>query len=360
MLLENLQAEFGFFVDFLVCHKDSLLRSPFNGDLERIRLVLGTQNEACLDLRDSLGFTRYLKVFNSISANALEFTDSKLTWIKLANVLLLQTRLSSTNALGDWLHVNTVFPRDAKESTTTKEKLMSLLDSGPRTAGRVQLEGEGGFDYDLDRLNEMLSRETAMVTLGIQRARLLANRKPFFQVCENQEHITALSAICFGSKAQGGSNELPSNAKLHKMIASCKATLHHEIGVCLNTNIHFLPLITNYTDRSLGNCSYLDTCHKLKSCRYVHYYTLHPGCLPEEREKSVRELLLALDYTIGECHDTISRKITPPQWINCDVRNLPFSILGKKLQPSSQIRPGIYTCRFPMEPAKMVSFFLSR
>ena len=37
-----------------------------------------------------------------------------------------------------------------------------------------------------------------------------------------------------------------------------------------------LPIINNHTDLNLGDCSYLDTCHKLKSCRYLHYYTLTP------------------------------------------------------------------------------------
>ena len=33
----------------------------------------------------------------------------------------------------------------------------------------------------------------------------------------------------------------------------------------------FLPIINNHTDLNLGDCSYLDTCHKLKSfCIIIH------------------------------------------------------------------------------------------
>ena len=35
--------------------------------------------------------------------------------------------------------------------------------------------------------------------------------------------------------------------------------------------MHFQRLIFPWTDVSLGNCSYLDTCRHMKACRYVHY-----------------------------------------------------------------------------------------
>ena len=35
------------------------------------------------------------------------------------------------------------------------------------------------------------------------------------------------------------------------------------------------------------------------------------------------------EYTIGDCFTESFREVLPPQWINCDVRHLPFSILGK-------------------------------
>lgn len=35
--------------------------------------------------------------------------------------------------------------------------------------------------------------------------------------------------------------------------------------------LHFRRLIFPWTDPSLGNCSYLDTCRHMKTCHYVHY-----------------------------------------------------------------------------------------
>lgn len=35
--------------------------------------------------------------------------------------------------------------------------------------------------------------------------------------------------------------------------------------------LHFKRLIFSWTDPSLGNCSYLDTCRHMKGCKYIHY-----------------------------------------------------------------------------------------
>lgn len=35
--------------------------------------------------------------------------------------------------------------------------------------------------------------------------------------------------------------------------------------------VHFQRLIFPWTDPSLGNCSYLDTCRHMKICKHIHY-----------------------------------------------------------------------------------------
>uniref|UniRef100_U9UE94 mRNA m(6)A methyltransferase n=1 Tax=Rhizophagus irregularis (strain DAOM 181602 / DAOM 197198 / MUCL 43194) TaxID=747089 RepID=U9UE94_RHIID len=52
--------------------------------------------------------------------------------------------------------------------------------------------------------------------------------------------------------------------------------------------LHFKPMLRPHTELELGDCSYLNTCHRMDTCKY-----------------------------------------RPPQWINCDVRKFDFSILGK-------------------------------
>ncbi|KAL9276007.1 putative N6-adenosine-methyltransferase MT-A70-like [Drosera capensis] len=35
--------------------------------------------------------------------------------------------------------------------------------------------------------------------------------------------------------------------------------------------VHFRRIIAPHTDVNLGDCSFLDTCRHMKTCKYVHY-----------------------------------------------------------------------------------------
>ena len=37
------------------------------------------------------------------------------------------------------------------------------------------------------------------------------------------------------------------------------------------SKLHFKRVIQPWTDPSLGNCSYLDTCRNMRNCKYIHY-----------------------------------------------------------------------------------------
>lgn len=85
--------------------------------------------------------------------------------------------------------------------------------------------------------------------------------------------------------------------------------------------LHFRKLIFPWTDEKMGNCSYLDTCRNINTCKYVHY-ELDPdpdAYTPEhvqalEAKREVPAYLQAL---------------TKPQWIKCDIRSFDMTILGK-------------------------------
>ena len=323
-------------VRFLDSRKEALLDEPFNGNIESIRSIFRAE---CNDefakerAKDMPAFLDFLAEFNVISGNALVLTnetEKRFEWIKAANVSMLKRRLEAPKCEKEMQISNTCFVSDAKSKAEPDvgHRLMEILAKDPQTVVHCQDVAEKGFDHDLARLTEMLARPTAMVTLGIKRAQLKTSQKPFYEVCEVLDHSQTLANLCLNLKSIGlGFHELPTNAKIHKVITSCKSLLTKEVLACVKTHIHFLPLLTNNTDLYLGNCSYLDTCHKLKNCRYLHYYTLNPSQTVTDAGQP--QPLLALEYTIGECHDTMLRREIPAQWINCDVRYLPFSILGK-------------------------------
>ncbi|GAA5906386.1 mRNA (N6-adenosine)-methyltransferase [Sporobolomyces salmoneus] len=89
-------------------------------------------------------------------------------------------------------------------------------------------------------------------------------------------------------------------------------------------NVHFVRALRPHTDTSLGDCSYLNTCHRMDSCRYVHWVLEDPGKLSnEERER--RKVEEAQNATLRQTQE----RALPPQWVNADLRTLDVSVLGK-------------------------------
>eukprot|EP01118_Nematostelium_gracile_P013153 TRINITY_DN4935_c0_g1_i3.p1 TRINITY_DN4935_c0_g1~~TRINITY_DN4935_c0_g1_i3.p1 ORF type:complete len:426 (+),score=101.48 TRINITY_DN4935_c0_g1_i3:430-1707(+) len=76
--------------------------------------------------------------------------------------------------------------------------------------------------------------------------------------------------------------------------------------------IHFRRILMPHTDISLGDCSYLDTCRHMKSCKFVHY---------EIDESDDKKLTLS--------QMTLTKELTEGQWVNCDIRHFDMSVLGK-------------------------------
>ncbi|XP_076885176.1 putative N(6)-adenosine-methyltransferase MT-A70-like [Bidens hawaiensis] len=87
--------------------------------------------------------------------------------------------------------------------------------------------------------------------------------------------------------------------------------------------VHFRRIIAAHTDMNLGDCSFLDTCRHMKTCKYVHYELDStpdvPNMLagPSKPLKSQRAEYCS-EVELGES-----------QWINCDIRNFRMDILGQ-------------------------------
>ncbi|KAF5205627.1 N6-adenosine-methyltransferase catalytic subunit [Thalictrum thalictroides] len=91
--------------------------------------------------------------------------------------------------------------------------------------------------------------------------------------------------------------------------------------------VHFRRIIAQHTDVGLGDCSFLDTCRHMKTCKFVHY-ELDPtqdvptmmiggGAPPSTMIKSQRAEYCS-EVELGEA-----------QWINCDIRSFRMDILGQ-------------------------------
>ncbi|XP_029437137.1 N6-adenosine-methyltransferase catalytic subunit [Rhinatrema bivittatum] len=93
--------------------------------------------------------------------------------------------------------------------------------------------------------------------------------------------------------------------------------------------LHFRRIINKHTDESLGDCSFLNTCFHMDTCKYVHYEIdlctdLETLGGPDNPASQV--LALAKGVSGRDCN---VNRLFPPQWIRCDIRYLDVSILGK-------------------------------
>lgn len=95
--------------------------------------------------------------------------------------------------------------------------------------------------------------------------------------------------------------------------------------------LHFKKIIQAHTDVVLGDCSFLNTCFHMETCKYVHYQVDNdqaalklPKC--EQLENTARNTAVVQKRNI-EPQSGLS--LFPPQWIQCDLRYLDMSCLGK-------------------------------
>ncbi|XP_028330983.1 N(6)-adenosine-methyltransferase subunit METTL3 [Gouania willdenowi] len=93
------------------------------------------------------------------------------------------------------------------------------------------------------------------------------------------------------------------------------------------TKLHFRRIINKHTDESLGDCSFLNTCFHMDTCKYVHYEI---DCPPEADCGLLGPQAGTANLGLhAEDADSNVGKLFPSQWICCDIRYLDVSILGK-------------------------------
>lgn len=79
--------------------------------------------------------------------------------------------------------------------------------------------------------------------------------------------------------------------------------------------VHFTEIIRPHTDPSLGDCSYLDTCHRPQTCRFLHY---------DDPVGPARPSASAQDVAT----DDVLPAVPPPAYCNADLRHFDLASLG--------------------------------
>ncbi|XP_008560809.1 N6-adenosine-methyltransferase subunit METTL3 [Microplitis demolitor] len=101
--------------------------------------------------------------------------------------------------------------------------------------------------------------------------------------------------------------------------------------------LHFKKIIQGHTDESLGDCSFLNTCFHMDTCKYVHYEV--DGSTALSKEHVTETDLSSVNNTTKSAVETPGQvtgpgsgtelTLYPPQWIQCDLRYLDMTVLGK-------------------------------
>lgn len=209
--------------------------------------------------------------------------------------------------------------RDVEQPVSLVDRLMAALkdSEGCTPNGKI-----------LSKLEKLLETKPASVELARERARNTVSQEIFIDSCTNTHHSSILSTASYISNNKITSLQWD---KLNRCEQECPGLVN-----CVSSKIHFIPNLKPQTDISLGDCSYLDTCHKLNSCRYVHYLQYVPESLVADRGKQLQHHNALVQqnkkigfYTLGDCCSIAVKPNLPAQWIQCDIRKFDFNILGK-------------------------------
>lgn len=184
----------------------------------------------------------------------------------------------------------------------------------------------------LHQMEYLLNTPSASHSLQRERARIRTEIKPFYETCEESDHATLLTNLVTFDKV---TNICKINdQKFKKMERSFQNKNFISLSKCIQNKLHFIPIVQPQTDLKLGDCSYLDTCHKMSICRYTHYGQLMPTICNDanaeisKHKDEIEESMRIWDFTRGEPTSLFTQKKLPAQWINCDLTKLDFSVLG--------------------------------
>ncbi|XP_034949048.1 N6-adenosine-methyltransferase subunit METTL3 [Chelonus insularis] len=110
-------------------------------------------------------------------------------------------------------------------------------------------------------------------------------------------------------------------------------------GTAKCKKLHFKKIIQSHTDESLGDCSFLNTCFHMDTCKYVHYEVDGSTALSKEQvnetvvsntsNSTPKTSVVETPGPVTGPGSGTELTLYPPQWIQCDLRYLDMTVLGK-------------------------------
>mmetsp|Transcript_20838 Transcript_20838/g.65932 ORF Transcript_20838/g.65932 Transcript_20838/m.65932 type:complete len:562 (+) Transcript_20838:102-1787(+) len=209
-------------------------------------------------------------------------------------------RLRSTGSLDSYGDGFQAYPGHALANLGDASRERALVPSNGRAFA--------GSDSVEDLLKAPTTRQRQLIDAGDELRKLLA--EPTAR--------QSLTAQKFMNKSQNMAQFCPHGSRL-----DCRKAMD-STAAC--AKIHFKKIIKPWTDESLGDCSYLDTCRHIDKCKYVHYAL----DLTVEQAKYLNECGVHNRGTDTKRINELAMKgmELPAQWIQCDLRVFPLSIFN--------------------------------
>ncbi|CCH61583.1 hypothetical protein TBLA_0F00390 [Henningerozyma blattae CBS 6284] len=340
-------------IHFLITNNSQLINAPLSGQLYNIfsLFIIQRKNQVARNLKgpiaenndkydNSLTFNEFSKELMNISNvaegslffkenTALSTEDQFLEFIDTFPLKILYHKLTSQDEKD--LHEDSrLIEAELSRKNSIANSDLSLLDRLMKALDEPKKDAsESSWNKNLlDRLNTQLNTKTGSNILGKERSEKTILKTEYISTCKDPNHSSMLSTSVYIVNNKIVSIQW---SKINKCELESPGFLK-----CISNKIHYLPNLKPQTDISLGDCSYLDTCHKLNTCRYIHYLQYIPESLMNKNVKSIaeeNEQILSQRkvpfYIHGNCCSNYTKDKLPSQWICCDVRKFDFKILGK-------------------------------
>ncbi|KAL1548053.1 mRNA (2'-O-methyladenosine-N(6)-)-methyltransferase [Salvia divinorum] len=207
---------------------------------------------------------------------------------------------------------------------------------GPRGMGMIGMPRGVGVPPPMQRQPPMLpslSMKPRTEEEDMKDLEALINKKSFkeMQKSKTGEELMDLihrptakeTAVAAKFKSKGGSQVKEYCSALTK--EDCR---RQTVSFIACEKVHFRRIIAAHTDVNLGDCSFLDTCRHMKTCKYVHYeLDSSPDVSPMMMGQATLHPLKPLKPQ--SAHYCSEVELGEPQWINCDIRSFRMDILGQ-------------------------------
>lgn len=222
---------------------------------------------------------------------------------------------------------NSASSHKLSKNESSKQHKSGSRSSKERSGSKLSSNNGSGKKKHNDDLNELLSIKTTMEQVDMEKC----------------DELSSLLSIPTVKEA-----EVSKLFKSHKQVREfCKYGTREECLRKLGSSssaackkLHFRKILKPHTDESLGDCSFLNTCFHMDTCKYVHYEidSRHSSKQSGNHHHHVRSSDHALKSVKSSSSsallatadsETLKRKMLPAQWICCDIRYIDFSVLGK-------------------------------